>query len=72
MAAVRQDMASLKQALRLSAQVRSGDSRCRIFARVLLWTPMFSGHGSEEEYAAWAREFGCTQPASAFRPITEV
>jgi para-nitrobenzyl esterase len=72
MAAVRQDMASLKQSLRVSPQIRSADSRCRIFARVFLWTPLFSGHGTEEEYAAWTREFGCTQSASAFRLATEV
>lgn len=71
-ASVRQDMAALKQSLRLSPQVRSGVARCRIYARVFLWSPLFSGHGSEEEYAAWAREFGCTQPASAFRPVTGV
>lgn len=71
MAAVRQDIASLKQSLRLSPQVGSGDSRCRIYARVFLWSPLFAGHGSEEEYAKWGREFHCTHPASAFRPITE-
>ena len=72
MGAVRQDLALLKQSLRSSRQVTSGTSRCRIYARVLLWSPLFCGHGSEEEYAAWAREFGCTQAASAFRPVTEV
>lgn len=72
MARLRQDIAQVKQSLRLSTQVRSGVARCRIYARVFLWSPLFSGNGSEEEYAAWAREFGCTQPASAFRPVTEV
>jgi para-nitrobenzyl esterase len=72
MAAVRQDVASLKQSLRLARPLTSGDPRCRIYARVFLWSPLFAGHGSEEEYVAWAREFGCTQAASAFRPITEV
>lgn len=72
MAAVRQDIASLKELLRLSPQVRSGDSRCRIYARVFLWAPPFAGHGSEEEYAKWGRAFRCSHPASAFRPITEV
>jgi para-nitrobenzyl esterase len=72
MAAVRQDVASLKQSLRQARPLKSGDPRCRIYARVFLWSPLFAGHGSEEEYVAWAREFGCTQAASAFRPITEV
>jgi para-nitrobenzyl esterase len=72
MAAVRQDVASIKQALRLTPRLTSGDPRCRIYARVFLWSPLFAGHGSEEEYVAWAREFGCTQAASAFRPVTEV
>jgi len=72
MACVRQNIGTLKQSLRQSPHVGSGVSRCRIYARVFLWSPLFSGHGSDEEYAAWAREFGCTQPASAFRPVTEV
>jgi para-nitrobenzyl esterase len=72
MAAVRQDVAALKQSLRLTRPLTSGDPRCRIYARVFLWSPLFAGHGSEEEYVAWAREFGCTQAASAFRPLTEV
>jgi para-nitrobenzyl esterase len=72
MAGVRQNIGTLKQSLRQSPQVGSGVSRCRIYARAFLWSPLFSGHGSDEEYAAWAREFACTQPASAFRPVTEV
>lgn len=72
MAAVRQNIASLKESLRLSPQIRSGESRCRIYARVFLWAPSFAGHGSEEEYAKWGLAFSCSHPASAFRPITEV
>jgi len=72
MAAVRQDIASLKESLRLSPQVRSGESRCRIYARVFLWSPLFVGLGSEEQFAEWCREFRCAQPASAFRQRTEV
>jgi len=72
MAAVRQDIVSLKESLRLSPQVSSGESRCRIYARVFLWSPLFVGLGSEEEYAALGREFRCAQPASAFRQMTEV
>lgn len=47
-------------------------SRCRIYARVFLRSPLFAGHGSEEEYANLAREVRCAHPASAFRPITVV
>ena len=72
MAAVRQDIASLKESLRLSPQVKSGESRCRIYARVFLWSPLFAGLGSEVEYAKLTREFRCTVPASAFRPTAEV
>ena len=72
MAAVRQSMDTLKQSLRSSPQLSSGVSRCRIYARVFLWAPLFSGQGSHDEYAAWAQEFGCDQAASAFRPVTEV
>ena len=72
MASVRQDIASLKESLRLSPQIKSGESRCRIYARVFLWSPLFAGLGGEEEYARWSREFRCTRPASAFRPTIEV
>lgn len=72
MAGVRQDIASLKASLRLSPQVSSGESRCRIYARVFLWSPLFAGLGSEQEYAELGREFGCAQPASVFRQLTEV
>lgn len=72
MDAVRQDIASIKQSLRLSPQFMSGASRCRTYARVFLWSPLFAGHGSEKEYAKLAGEVRCAHPASAFRPITEV
>ncbi|HSW06048.1 carboxylesterase/lipase family protein [Aquabacterium sp.] len=72
MAAVRRDIGSLKRSLRESPQVTSGESRCRIYARVFLWSPLFVGNGSEAEYDEWGREFRCTLPASAFRPLTEV
>ena len=72
MAAVRQDIASIKELLRSSRHVGSGESRCRIYARVFLWAPLFAGQGSEDEYAMLCREFGCNRPASAFRQLTEV
>jgi para-nitrobenzyl esterase len=72
MAAVRQGIASIKQTLRLSPQISSGVSRCRIYARVFLWSPLFASCGSEEEYAKLGSEFRCTHPASAFRQATEV
>ena len=72
MAAVRQDIDALKQALRDSDSVASGTARCRIYARVFLWSPLFAGHGSEAEYAEWCQRFGCHEPASAFRPAVEV
>jgi para-nitrobenzyl esterase len=72
MAAVRQDIDALKRALRDSVEVASGTARCRIYARVFLWSPLFAGHGSEAEYAEWCQRFGCHEPASAFRPAVEV
>lgn len=72
MAAIRQGMVALKKALRDSDQIASGTARCRIYARVFLWLPLFTGHGGEAEYAEWCQQFGCREPASAFRPAVEV
>ena len=72
MAAIRQGIAALKQELLESGEIASGLSRCRIYARVFLWWPLFIGHGTEAEYAEWCARFGCPQPASAFRPSVEV
>jgi para-nitrobenzyl esterase len=72
MAGVREGIASIKQRLRSSPQIRSGVSRCRIYARVFLWSPLFAGCGSEEEYATLGREVRCTHPSWAFRQATEV
>jgi para-nitrobenzyl esterase len=72
MAAVRQDITALKQELRESADIASGTARCRIYARVFLWWPLYVGHGSESEYAEWCARFGCQQPATSFRPVVEV
>jgi len=72
MAAIRQDIGALKQALRDSDTVTSGSTRCRIYARVFLWAPLFVGHGSEAEYAEWCQRFACREAASAFRPAVEV
>ena len=72
MAAIRQDIETLKQALRQTKDIASGTARCRIYARVFLWSPLFAGHGGETEYAAWCHEFGCREPAASFRPVVEV
>ncbi len=72
MAAIRQDITALKEELRESTDIGSGTARCRIYARVFLWWPLYVGHGSESEYAEWCARFGCQQPATAFRPVVEV
>jgi len=72
MMAIRQGIDALKKALRESPEIVSGTTRCRIYARVFLWAPLFVGHGSEAEYAEWCKAFGCLEPASTFRPAVEV
>lgn len=72
MAAIRQDINALKQALHDSDQVASGTARCRIYAKVFLWSPLFVGHGDTSEYAQWCQRFGCSAAATAFRPAIEV
>jgi para-nitrobenzyl esterase len=42
--------------------------RCRIYARVFLWNPLFSRYGSADEYERWSRELGHAEPAAHFRP----
>lgn len=68
MAALRTDLASLKQALRTDADVEPASLRCRIYARLFVWNPLFTGHGDAAEYQRWCQEFDCTLAASAFRP----
>jgi para-nitrobenzyl esterase len=69
---LRADVCSIKEALRRSRDVSSGMTRCRLYARAFLWSPMFVRHGSCGEYAQWCEEFGCSAPANVFRPAMEV
>jgi para-nitrobenzyl esterase len=46
--------------------------RCRIYARMLLWHPLFEGHGSEAEYRQWCTRLGVAKPAADYRPAVEV
>jgi para-nitrobenzyl esterase len=66
------EMAAVKQALRTDAQAEPGDLRCRIYARLFVWNPLFAGHGNAREYEQWCREFDCAVPAARFRPLLEV
>ena len=66
------DMPAVKQALRADAQAEPATLRCRIYARLFVWNPLFAGHGDASEYALWCREFGCSVPAARFRPGLEV
>jgi len=70
MGSAREHMAALKQALR-DAPLPSA-LRCRIYARVFLWAPLFEGHGSDAEYTQWCQELGCSEPAARHRPRVEV
>jgi len=72
MAAVRQDMAALKQELQQTAEVQSGAERCRLYARVFRWAPLFRAHGSDAEYTAWCQTFGCSEDLAAFKPVLEM
>lgn len=72
MAAVREPIDALKQRLLETPQITSAPLRCRIYARLFLWAPLFVGHGSEAEYAQWCARFGCREPSAAHRPRTEV
>lgn len=69
-AAARQTVDAVKQRLRDGALPPA--LRCRLYARSFLWMPLFEGHGSEAEYAAWCRAFGVDTPAAAHRPRVEV
>lgn len=42
--------------------------RCRIYARVFVWNPLFSRLGSPDEYERWGRELGHAEPVLNFRP----
>ena len=69
---LRSDVCAVKEALRRSLDASSGMSRCRIYARAFLWSPIFARQGNRDEYAQWCEEFGCSAPAHVFRPAMEV
>jgi para-nitrobenzyl esterase len=70
MAELRTNMQVLKQ--KLFASPLSADLRCRIFARIFLWAPLFRDYGNEVEYEQWCETLGCKIPAVAQRPKMEV
>lgn len=70
MAVVRSSMAQLKHTL--FAAPWPAEWRCRIYARLLLWAPLFEGHGSDAEYRQWGAALGWPGAAEAFRPTVEV
>ncbi|MDM0056877.1 carboxylesterase/lipase family protein [Variovorax fucosicus] len=72
MARLGTDMAAVKQALRTDSAADPATLRCRIYARLFLWNPLFAGHGESSEYERWCRECGCSVPAAQFRPRLEV
>lgn len=72
MARLSTDMAAVKQALKTDSQAEPATLRCRIYARLFVWNPLFAGHGDGSEYELWCREFGCAVPAALFRPRLEV
>lgn len=70
MAAARRDIATLKRTLHDAPLAPA--LRCRIYARLFLWSPLFEGHGSEAEYRQWCAEWGIQTPAGAHRPAVEI
>lgn len=72
MAAIRTNMATLKQNLLATSDVASAELRCKIYARVFLWSPLFRGAGNQEEYLEWRQRFGCHTRAEDFRPAIDV
>lgn len=72
MARLSTDMAAVKQMLKTDSEAEPATLRCRIYARVFVWNPLFAGHGDASEYELWCRKFGCAIPAIEFRPRLEV
>jgi para-nitrobenzyl esterase len=70
MAELRTNMQALKQ--KLFASPLSADLRCRIYARVFLWAPLFRDYGDEAEYNQWCKTLGCQITAVAQRPKLEI
>ncbi|WP_436296987.1 hypothetical protein [Variovorax sp. LjRoot175] len=71
MARLSTDMAAVKQMLKTDSEAEPATLRCRIYARVFVWNPLFAGHGDASEYELWCRKFGCAIPAIEFRPRLE-
>jgi para-nitrobenzyl esterase len=72
MASTRLTMDGLKESLRRDPRFRSGVERCRAYARVFLWNPLFAGYGDAAEYSRWCEEFSCALPAEQFKPQVSV
>lgn len=69
---MRTDMAAVKQALKSDAATEPASLRCRIYARLFLWSPLFAGNGDASEYERWCQELGCTATADEFRPQFDI
>lgn len=70
MATLRSDMAAIKA--RLLDSDLPATLRCRIYARLFLWSPLYTGFGSFDEYAQWCERLGSREPAQSHRPAMEI
>ena len=70
MAALRGSLDGLKQ--QLIARDWPAEWRCRIYARLFLWYPIFGGRGSPAEYRQWSERLQHRQPPEAYRPQVEM
>ncbi len=70
MAALRGSMDGLKQ--QLIARDWPAEWRCRIYARLFLWYPIFGGRGSPAEYRLWSERLLHRLPPEAYRPQVEM
>lgn len=70
MATLRSDMATIKTRL-LDSDLPAA-LRCRIYARLFLWSPLYPGFGSFDEYAQWCERLGSREPAQSHRPAMEI
>ncbi|MFW7348411.1 MAG: carboxylesterase/lipase family protein [Pigmentiphaga sp.] len=68
---LRDEIGSLKQGLLDDASLEP-DLRCRIYARLFLWSPLYAGHGSVSEFEQWCLRLGCKESPEKFRPIVEI
>lgn len=60
-------VAGVKDALKSDASL-DGAGRCRIYARIFVWNPLFARYGSQDEYANWGRDQKHDAPAARYRP----